>query len=51
VLWPQGFAGAFDGVAALIALGAAIALFRYQRKVPHVIAACALAGLLLSFIH
>jgi chromate transporter len=50
VLWPQGFTGAFDGVAALIALGAAIALFRYQAKVPHVIAACALAGLLLSFI-
>ena len=29
---------------------AAIALFRYQRKVVHVIAACALIGLLLSLI-
>ena len=29
VLWPQGFAGAFDAVAALIAIAAAIALFRY----------------------
>ena len=46
VLWPQGFSGRFDGVSALIALGAAIALFRFKRKVIHVIAASALAGLL-----
>ena len=48
VLWPQGFTGTFDAVAALIALAAAIALFRYKRNVMHVIAACALAGLLIS---
>lgn len=50
VLWPQGFAGSFDWVSALIALAAAIALFRYQRNVIHVIAACALTGLLISVV-
>ncbi|MBS1155785.1 MAG: chr [Proteobacteria bacterium] len=48
VLWPQGFAGRFDWVSALIALAAAIALFRFRRNVIHVIAACALAGLALK---
>ena len=48
VLWPQGFAGTFDGVSALIALGAAVALFRFERNVIHVIAACAVMGLLLK---
>ena len=48
VLWPTGFAGSFDGVSALIALGAAIALFRFKRNVIHVIAACALLGLILK---
>jgi chromate transporter len=45
VLWPQGWGGGFDAVSALIALGAAVALFRYKRNVVHVIAACALVGL------
>jgi chromate transporter len=45
VLWPQGFTGTFDAMSALIALAAAIALFRFKRNVIHVIAACALAGL------
>lgn len=48
VLWPQGFAGAFDWVSALIALAAAVALFRYQRNVIEVIAVCALIGLILK---
>ncbi len=48
VLWPSGFAGAFDAVSALIALGAAVALFRYKRNVIHVIAACAVVGLLVK---
>ncbi|QNM98934.1 chromate efflux transporter [Chitinimonas koreensis] len=47
VLWPAGIDGRFDWAAAAIALGAAVALLRYKRKVVHVIAACALAGLLL----
>ena len=47
VLWPQGFAGRFDWLSALIALGAAVALLRYKVNVVQVIAACALAGLAL----
>ncbi len=50
VLWPQGFGGAFDALSALIALSAAIALFRYQRNVIHVIGACALSGLILRLV-
>ncbi len=46
VLWPQGWGGRFDAVSLLIALGAAVALFRFKRNVIHVIAACAVAGLL-----
>ena len=53
VLWPEGFAGGFaagfDLPAALIAIAAAVALLRYQRKVMEVIGACALIGLALSF--
>ncbi len=45
VLWPQGYAGALDGVAAIIALGAAIALFHFKRGVIEVIAGCAVIGL------
>ncbi len=48
VLWPQGFTGSFDRVSALIALGAAVALFRFKRSVIHVIVACAVLGLLLN---
>lgn len=48
VLWPAGLAGTFDWASALIALGAAVALFRYRRKVIHVIAACAVVGLVLK---
>jgi chromate transporter len=44
VLWPQGFEGRFDVVSALIAIAAAIALFRFKRNVMEVIAACALLG-------
>ena len=45
VLWPAGFAGNFDWPSALIALAAAVALFRYKANVIHVIAACAVVGL------
>ena len=48
VLWPQGFSGSFDWVSALIAVAAAIALFRYKQNVIHVIAVCAAIGLLVS---
>ena len=49
VLWPQGFAGHFDVISALIAIAAAIALFKFKRNVIHVIGACALIGLLVSY--
>lgn len=48
VLWPTGFSGRFDWVSALIALGAAVALFKFKRNVIHVIAACAVIGLILK---
>lgn len=45
VLWPQGFSGGFDWPSALIAIAAAIALFRFKRGVIQVLLACALVGL------
>jgi chromate transporter len=45
VLWPDGLDGRFDLQSALIALGAAVALFRFRQNVIHVIAACAVVGL------
>ena len=50
LLWPEGFAGALDVRSALIALGAAVALFKYKRSVMHVIALCALVGLAVKLI-
>ena len=48
VLWPEGFSGSFDWLSALIALGAAVALFRFKCQVIHVIAVCATVGLILK---
>ena len=48
VLWPQGFAGRFDGVSAAIALGAAVALFRFKVGVMPLLGACAVAGLVVT---
>jgi chromate transporter len=45
VLWPQGFAGRFDVASALIAAGAALALFRFKWGVMPLLAACAAIGL------
>jgi chromate transporter len=50
VLWPQGFAGRFDVASAVIAIGAAVALFRFKRNVIHVIAACAVLGWVLKMV-
>ena len=50
VLWPTGFSGGPDFVAAVIALGAAVALFRFKANVIHVIAACAGLGLAVRFL-
>jgi chromate transporter len=49
VLWPVGLAGAIDLPAALIAVAAALALFRFQRGVIEVIAASAVLGLILRY--
>ncbi len=46
-LWP---AGNFDLIAAAIALGATLALFRFKMNVIHVIVGCALLGLLIRFL-
>lgn len=48
VLWPKGLDGSFEWVSALIAVGAAIALFRFKANVIHVIAGCAAIGFLLK---
>lgn len=50
VLWPQGLGGGVDAVSAAITLGAAVALFRFKRNVVHVIAACAVVGLLVRLV-
>ena len=50
VLWPQGFAGNFDWPSALIAVAAAVALFRFKRGVIEVIAACAVIGLIVKSV-
>jgi chromate transporter len=48
VLWPKGFGGIFDWLSAVIALGAAVALLRFKQNVIHVIATCAVTGLVLK---
>jgi chromate transporter len=50
LLWPEGFAGAFDVRSALMAIGAAVALFKYKRSVMEVITLCALVGLAMQLI-
>ncbi|MDP1638848.1 MAG: chromate efflux transporter [Candidatus Nitrotoga sp.] len=50
VLWPQGFTGTFDWISAVIALTAAVALFRFKRNVIEVIVACATVGLILKIL-
>lgn len=49
-LWPQGWSGGMDWPAALISLAAAVALLRYKANVIHVIAGCALAGLVVRLL-
>jgi chromate transporter len=45
VLWPDGWSGRFDAIAAALALAAAVALFRFKRGVIEVIAVSAAIGL------
>ncbi len=50
IFWPEGFAGSFDTVSALIALAASVALLRYRWSVLRVLLACALTGLMLVWL-
>ena len=50
VLWPEGFGGRFDAMSALIALAAALALFRFKVGVLPLLAGCAAAGLLITLL-
>ena len=50
VLWPQGFGGRFDALSALIALAAAVALFRFKVGVMPLLAACAAVGLVATLL-
>jgi chromate transporter len=51
VLWPRGFGGPFDAVSALIAIAAAVALFRYKLGVMPLLAACSLVGLVFRLLN
>ena len=50
LLWPQGFDGPLDMRSAIIAVIAAVALFKFERKVIEVIGLCALLGLAVKLI-
>jgi chromate transporter len=50
ILWPQGFGGPFDWASALIALGAAVALFRFKLGVMPLLAVCAVVGVLIGWL-
>ena len=48
LLWPQGFAGRFDAVSAVTAVGALVALFRFKLGVMPLLGGCAVVGLLVK---
>lgn len=50
VLWPQGFEGRLDLMSALIAAGAAVALFRFKVGVMTLLTGSALVGLSVSWL-
>lgn len=50
VLWPQGFGGRFDALSAVIAVAAAVALFRFKVGVLPLLGACAAVGLAASLL-
>jgi chromate transporter len=50
LLWPQGFSGPFDAISAVIAVGAAVALFRFKVGVLALLGGCALVGLAVTFL-
>jgi hypothetical protein len=50
VLWPQGFGGHFDVVSALVAMAAAVALFRFKVGVLPLLGGCAALGLAVTLV-
>ena len=50
VLWPEGPAGRFDALSALIGIAAGIALFRFKTGVIRVVLAAGLAGLAATWL-
>lgn len=50
VLWPQGFAGPFEWMSAVIGLAAFAALFRYKVPIIPVVGACAAVGLAIMLL-
>jgi chromate transporter len=50
VLWPQGLGGRFDVLSAVIAVAAAVALFRFKVGVLPLLGACAAAGLVVTLL-
>jgi chromate transporter len=50
VLWPEGFGGRFEWASALIAAGAAVALFRFKLGVLPLLGACAAIGLAIQLL-
>ena len=48
-LWPQGLTGSLDITSALIAVAAAVALFKFKRNVMQVIGVCGLLGICLQY--
>ncbi len=50
ILFPHGFSGSFDAIAALITISASLALFRYKVGIITVIAVCGAVGFLCLFL-
>ena len=48
-LWPQGLTGSLDITSALIAVAAAVALFKFKHNVMQVIGVCGLLGICLQY--
>jgi len=50
VLWPKGFEGPFEWFFALMSVAAFLALWKYKQDIMKVIGACALVGLIYTFV-